>query len=195
MPGTDHAAISTEAKVVAKLAQEGIKKTDLTREEFLSHAWDWTHKYGGIILQQLRKLGASCDWERTAFTMDETRSKSVMRVFCDLYNRGLIYRGVRMVNWDPKALTALSDEEVIYKEEQSKLFYLKYMVEGEDGKYIVVATTRPETILGDSAVCVNPNDERYSWLKGKRVIVPMVGRSVPIIMDEYVEMEFGNRMS
>ena len=191
VPGTDHAAISTEAKVVAKLAQEGIKKTDLSREEFLNHAWDWTHKYGGIILQQLRKLGASCDWERTAFTMDEIRSKSVMRVFCDLYNRGLIYRGVRMVNWDPKALTALSDEEVIYKEEQSKLFYLKYMVEGEDGKYIVVATTRPETILGDSAVCVNPNDERYQWLKGKRVIVPMVGRSVPIIMDDYVEMDFG----
>lgn len=191
VPGTDHAAISTEAKVVAKLAKEGIQKTDLTREEFLTHAWDWTHKYGGIILSQLRKLGASCDWERTAFTMDEIRSKSVMRVFCDLYNRGLIYRGVRMVNWDPKALTALSDEEVIYKEEQSKLFYLRYMVEGEEGKYIVVATTRPETILGDTAVCVNPNDERYSWLKGKRVIVPMVGRSVPIIMDDYVEMDFG----
>ena len=190
VPGTDHAAISTEAKVVAKLAEQGIKKTDLSREEFLTHAWDWTHKYGGIILSQLRKLGASCDWERTAFTMDETRSKSVMHVFCDLYNRGLIYRGVRMVNWDPKALTALSDEEVIYKEEQSKLFYLRYMVEGEDNKYIVVATTRPETILGDSAVCVNPNDERYTWLKGKKVIVPLVGRAVPIIMDEYVEMDF-----
>ncbi len=191
VPGTDHAAISTEAKVVAKLAEQGIKKTDLSREEFLTHAWDWTHKYGGIILSQLRKLGASCDWERTAFTMDETRSKSVMHVFCDLYNRGLIYRGVRMVNWDPQALTALSDEEVIYKEEQSKLFYLRYMVEGEDNKYIVVATTRPETILGDSAVCVNPNDERYTWLKGKKVIVPLVGRAVPIIMDEYVEMDFG----
>ncbi|MCH5224384.1 MAG: valine--tRNA ligase [Muribaculaceae bacterium] len=191
VPGTDHAAISTEAKVVAKLAEENISKHDLTREQFLDHAWDWTHKYGGIILQQLRKLGASCDWERTAFTMDEIRSKSVIRVFCDLYERGLIYRGVRMVNWDPKALTALSDEEVIYKEEQSKLFYLKYMVDGEPGKYIVVATTRPETILGDTAVCVNPNDERYQWLKGKRVIVPIVGRSVPIIMDDYVEMDFG----
>lgn len=191
VPGTDHAAISTEAKVVAKLAQEGISKNDLTREQFLDHAWDWTRKYGGIILQQLRKLGASCDWERTAFTMDETRSKSVIRVFCELYNRGLIYRGVRMVNWDPKALTALSDEEVIYKEENSKLYYLKYVVDGEPDKYIVVATTRPETILGDTAVCVNPNDERYSWLKGKKVIVPLVGRSVPVIMDDYVEMEFG----
>ena len=191
VPGTDHAAISTEAKVVAKLAAEGIKKSDISREEFLRHAWDWTDKYGGIILQQLRKLGASCDWERTAFTMDETRSKSVIRVFCDLYNKGLIYRGVRMVNWDPKALTALSDEEVIYKEEKSHLFHLRYMVEGEEGKYIVVATTRPETILGDTAVCVNPNDERYTWLKGKRVIVPLVGRSVPIIMDDYVEMDFG----
>ncbi len=191
VPGTDHAAISTEAKVVAKLASEGIKKTDLSRNEFLNHAWDWTDKYGGIILQQLRKLGASCDWERTAFTMDEIRSKSVIRVFCDLYEKGLIYRGVRMVNWDPQALTALSDEEVIYKDEKSKLFYLRYKVEGEDNKYIIVATTRPETILGDTAVCVNPNDERYTWLKGKRVIVPVVGRSVPIIMDEYVEMDFG----
>ena len=191
VPGTDHAAISTEAKVVAKLAAEGIKKSDLTREEFLKHAWDWTDKYGGIILQQLRKLGASCDWERTAFTMDELRSKSVIRVFNLLYDKGYIYRGVRMVNWDPTALTALSDEEVIYKEEQSHLFHLRYKVEGEDDKYIVVATTRPETILGDTAVCVNPNDTRYSWLKGKRVIVPLVGRSVPIIMDEYVEMEFG----
>ena len=190
VPGTDHAAISTEAKVVAKLAKEGIDKHSLSREEFLRHAWDWTDKYGGIILKQLRKLGASCDWERTAFTMDETRSASVIRVFCDLYDKGLIYRGVRMVNWDPQALTALSDEEVIYKEEQSKLFYLRYMVEGDD-RYIVVATTRPETILGDTAVCVNPNDERYSWLKGKRVIVPLVGRSVPIIMDDYVEMDFG----
>ena len=191
VPGTDHAAISTEAKVVAKLAAEGIKKTDLTREEFLEHAWDWTHKYGGIILQQLRKLGASCDWERTAFTMDDIRSKSVIRVFCHLYDKGLIYRGVRMVNWDPKALTALSDEEVIYKEEQSHLYHLRYKVEGEEDKYIVVATTRPETILGDTAVCVNPNDERYTWLKGKKVIVPLVGRAVPIIMDEYVEMDFG----
>ncbi len=190
VPGTDHASIATEAKVVAKLAKEGIKKTDLTREEFLRHAWDWTEHHGGIILQQLRKLGASCDWSRTAFTMDETRSKSVIRVFCDLYNKGLIYRGVRMVNWDPAALTALSDEEVIYKDEHSKLFHLKYYVEGED-KYIVVATPRPETILGDTAVCVNPNDERYQWLKGKKVIVPFVGRVIPIIMDEYVEMDFG----
>ena len=192
VPGTDHAAISTEAKVVAKLAAEGIKKHSLTREEFLRHAWDWTDKYGGIILKQLRKLGASCDWQRTAFTMDEVRSKSVIRVFNELYNKGLIYRGVRMVNWDPQALTALSDEEVIYKEEQSHLFHLRYFVENDpEGRYIVVATTRPETILGDTAVCVNPNDERYTWLKGKRVIVPMVGRSVPVIMDEYVEMDFG----
>ncbi len=190
VPGTDHAAISTEAKVVAKLAAEGIEKHSLSREEFLEHGWDWTHKYGGIILQQLRKLGASCDWDRTAFTMDDIRSRSVIRVFCDLYDKGLIYRGVRMVNWDPKALTALSDEEVIYKEEQSKLFYLRYNVVGDD-RYIVVATTRPETILGDTAVCVNPNDERYAWLKGKKVVVPLVGREVPIIMDDYVEMEFG----
>lgn len=191
VPGTDHASIATEAKVVAKLASEGIKKSDLTREEFLKHAWAWTEKHGGIILKQLRKLGASCDWSRTAFTMDEPRSKSVMKVFVDLYNKGLIYRGVRMVNWDPAAQTALSDEEVIYQDEHSKLFYLRYKVVGEDNKYIVVATTRPETILGDTAVCVNPNDERYSWLKGKRVIVPLVGREVPIIMDDYVEMEFG----
>ena len=191
VPGTDHASIATEAKVVAKLAKEGIKKTDLTREQFLEHAWEWTRHHGGIILSQLRKLGASCDWSRTAFTMDEIRSKSVIRVFCDLYKKGLIYRGVRMVNWDPAALTALSDEEVIYHDEHSKLFYLRYYVEGEPDKYIVVATTRPETILGDTAVCVNPNDERYGWLKGKKVIVPMVGRAVPIIMDDYVEMEFG----
>ena len=191
VPGTDHAAISTEAKVVAKLAEEGIKKQDLSREEFLKHAWNWTQKYGGIILKQLRTLGASCDWERTAFTMDEKLSKSVIRVFNKLYDKGWIYRGVRMVNWDPKALTALSDEEVIYKEEQSHLFHLRYKVEGDEDKYIVVATTRPETILGDTAVCVNPNDERYGWLKGKRVIVPLVGRSVPIIMDDYVEMDFG----
>ncbi len=190
VPGTDHASIATEAKVVAKLASEGIKKTDLTREEFLKHAWAWTEKHGGIILEQLKKLGASCDWSRTAFTMDELRSKSVIKVFVDLYNKGLIYRGVRMVNWDPAALTALSDEEVIYKDEHSKLYHLRYYVEGED-KYIVVATTRPETILGDTAVCVNPNDERYQWLKGKKVIVPLVGRAVPIIMDEYVEMDFG----
>ena len=190
VPGTDHASIATEAKVVAKLASEGIKKTDLTREEFLKHAWAWTEKHGGIILEQLKKLGASCDWSRTAFTMDELRSQSVIKVFVDLFNKGLIYRGVRMVNWDPAALTALSDEEVIYQEEHSKLYYLRYYVENED-KYIVVATTRPETILGDTAVCVNPNDERYQWLKGKKVIVPLVGRAVPIIMDEYVEMDFG----
>ena len=190
VPGTDHASIATEAKVVAKLATQGIKKNDLTREEFLKHAWEWKEEHGGIILKQLQRLGASCDWSRTAFTMDEARSESVLRVFVDLYNKGLIYRGVRMVNWDPKALTALSDEEVIYKDEHSKLYHLRYYVEGED-RYIVVATTRPETILGDTAVCVNPNDERYAWLKGKRVIVPLVGRAVPIIMDEYVEMEFG----
>ena len=190
VPGTDHASIATEAKVVAKLATQGIKKNDLTREEFLKHAWEWKEEHGGIILKQLQRLGASCDWSRTAFTMDEARSESVLRVFVDLYNKGLIYRGVRMVNWDPKALTALSDEEVIYKDEHSKLYHLRYYVEGEDC-YIVVATTRPETILGDTAVCVNPNDERYAWLKGKRVIVPLVGRAVPIIMDEYVEMEFG----
>ena len=190
VPGTDHASIATEAKVVAKLASEGIKKTDLTREKFLEHAWEWTHKHGGIILEQLKKLGASCDWERTAFTMDDIRSASVIKVFVDLYKKGLIYRGVRMVNWDPAALTALSDEEVIYKEEHSKLYYLKYKIEGEEN-YIVVATTRPETILGDTAVCVNPNDERYSYLKGKKVIVPIVGRAVPVIMDEYVEMDFG----
>ena len=191
VPGTDHAAISTEAKVVAKLAEEGINKNDLSREEFLEHAWDWTKKYGGIILTQLRKLGASCDWERTAFTMDEIRSKSVIKVFCELFERGLIYRGVRMVNWDPQAMTALSDEEVIYKEENSKLYYLKYFVENEPDKYITVATTRPETILGDTAVCVNPNDERYTWLKGKKVIVPLVNRAVPVIFDDYVEMDFG----
>lgn len=190
VPGTDHASIATEAKVVAKLASEGIQKTDLTREKFLEHAWEWTHKHGGIILEQLKKLGASCDWDRTAFTMDDIRSASVIKVFVDLYEKGLIYRGVRMVNWDPVALTALSDEEVIYKEEHSKLYYLKYKIEGEDN-YIVIATTRPETILGDTAVCVNPNDERYSYLKGKKVIVPIVGRAVPVIMDEYVEMDFG----
>lgn len=191
VPGTDHASIATEAKVVNRLAAQGIKKTDLTRDEFLKHAWAWTDEHGGIILKQLRKLGASCDWDRTAFTMDEIRSESVLKVFVDLYEKGKIYRGVRMVNWDPQALTALSDEEVIYKEEHSKLFYLKYRIEGENGKYIVVATTRPETILGDSAVCVNPNDPRYGFLKGKKVIVPLVNRAVPIIMDEYVDIEFG----
>ena len=190
VPGTDHASIATEAKVVAKLAEQGIKKTDLTREEFLKHAWDWTHEHGGIILKQLRRLGASCDWERTSFTLDETRSKSVIHVFCDLYKKGLIYRGVRMVNWDPKALTALSDEEVIYKEEHSKLFYLRYKIEGEDG-YAIVATTRPETIMGDTAMCINPNDPKNAHLKGKKVIVPLVGRAIPVIEDEYVDIEFG----
>ena len=190
VPGTDHASIATEAKVVGKLAAEGIKKSDLTRDEFLKHAWEWTEKHGGIILEQLKKLGASCDWERTCFTMDEERSQSVIDSFVDLFNKGKIYRGVRMVNWDPSAQTALSDEEVIYKEVNSKLYHLRYKVEGED-KYIIVATTRPETILGDTAVCVNPNDERYGWLKGKKVIVPLVNRAVPIIMDDYVDIEFG----
>ena len=190
VPGTDHASIATEAKVVKMLAEKGIDKRSLSRDEFLKHAWEWKEQYGGIILKQLRKLGASCDWERTAFTMDNIRYESVMRVFVDLYNKGLIYRGVRMVNWDPQALTAVSDEEVIYKESHGKLFYLKYYVEGEN-KYIVVATTRPETIMGDTAVCVHPEDERYQWLKGKKVIVPGVGRVVPIIMDEYVDREFG----
>ena len=192
VPGTDHASIATEAKVVNKLAQQGIKKTDLSREEFLKHAWDWTEEHGGIILKQLRKLGCSCDWDRTAFTMDELRSKSVIHVFVDLYNKGLIYRGVRMVNWDPKALTALSDEEVIYKEEHSKLYYLRYKVEGDpEGRYAVVATTRPETIMGDTAMCINPNDPKNEWLKGKKVIVPLVGRVIPVIQDEYVDIEFG----
>ena len=192
VPGTDHASIATEAKVVNKLAQQGIKKTDLTREEFLKHAWEWTDEHGGIILKQLRKLGASCDWDRTAFTMDEERSESVIKVFCDLYNKGLIYRGVRMVNWDPKALTALSDEEVIYKEEHSKLYYLRYKVEGDaEGRYAVVATTRPETIMGDTAMCINPNDPKNEWLKGKKVIVPLVGRVIPVIEDDYVDIEFG----
>ncbi len=189
-PGTDHASIATEAKVVKRLADQGIKKTDLSREEFIKHAWDWTHEYGGIILEQLKRLGASADWERTAFTMDEERSRSVFDVFVDLYNKGLIYRGVRVVNWDPAAQTALSDEEVIYKEQQGKLYYLRYFVEGEN-RYVVVATTRPETIMGDTAVCINPNDERYRDLVGKSLIVPLVGRSVPIIQDEYVDLEFG----
>lgn len=196
VPGTDHASIATEAKVVNRLAQKGIKKTDLTREEFLGHAWDWTREHGGIILEQLKKLGASCDWDRTAFTMDEDRSKSVIKVFCDLYKKGLIYRGIRMVNWDPKALTALSDEEVIYKEEHSHLYYLKYKVADEngnpaDGKYAIVATTRPETIMGDSAMCINPNDPKNTWLKGKKVIVPLVNRIIPVIEDDYVDIEFG----
>ena len=190
VPGTDHASIATEAKVVNKLAAQGIKKSDLSREEFLKYAWEWKEEHGGIILKQLQKLGASCDWDRTAFTMEEILSESVLKVFVDLYNKGLIYRGVRMVNWDPKALTALSDEEVIYKDEHSKLYYLRYFIEGED-KYIIVATTRPETILGDTAVCVNPNDPRYSFLKGKKVIIPLVNRVVPIIMDDYVDIEFG----
>ena len=189
-PGTDQASIATEAKVVKRLADQGIKKTDLSREEFIKHAWNWTHEYGGIILEQLKRLGASADWERTAFTMDEERSRSVFDVFVDLYNKGLIYRGVRVVNWDPAAQTALSDEEVIYKEQQGKLYYLRYFVEGEN-RYVVVATTRPETIMGDTAVCINPNDERYRDLVGKSLIVPLVGRSVPIIEDEYVDLEFG----
>lgn len=191
VPGTDHASIATEAKVVNKLAEQGIKKTDLTRDEFLRHAWDWTNEHGGIILKQLRKLGASCDWDRTAFTMDEQRSRQVIKVFCDLYNKGLIYRGVRMVNWDPKALTALSDEEVIFQEHQGKLYYLRYMVAEEPGKYAVVATTRPETIMGDTAMCINPNDPKNAWLKGKHVIVPLVGREIPVIEDDYVDIEFG----
>lgn len=208
VPGTDHASIATEAKVVARLAERGIKKSDLSREDFLKHAWDWTDEHGGIILKQLRRLGASCDWDRTSFTMDETRSKSVIKVFVDLYRKGLIYRGVRMVNWDPKAKTALSDEEVVYKEEHTKLYYMKYRVASDDGlgatgeegeiihedaegRYAVVATTRPETIMGDVAMCINPNDPKNHWLKGKKVIVPLVGRVIPVIEDEYVDIEFG----
>ena len=211
VPGTDHASIATEAKVVKKLAEQGIKKHDLTRDEFLKHAWDWTDEHGGIILKQLRRLGASCDWDRTAFTMDEKRSKSVIKVFVDLYNKGLIYRGLRMVNWDPKALTALSTEEVIYREEKSHLFHLKYYVDGlvqldnqaeleeagniihkdAKGYYAVVATTRPETIMGDTAMCINPKDPKNQWLKGRKVIVPLVGRVIPVIEDRYVDIEFG----
>ena len=206
VPGTDHASIATEAKVVARLAEQGIQKTDLTREDFLKHAWDWTHEHGGIILKQLRKLGCSCDWDRTSFTMDEARSEGVIKVFCDLYDKGLIYRGVRMVNWDPQAQTALSDEEVIYKEEHSKLYYLKYRVVETDcrrvdegnvihqdaqGYYAVVATTRPETIMGDTAMCINPNDAKNTWLKGKHVVVPLVNREIPVIEDDYVDVEFG----
>ena len=209
VPGTDHASIATEAKVVNKLAQQGIKKTDIGREEFLKHAWDWTHEHGGIILKQLRRLGCSCDWERTSFTMDDIRSKSVIRAFVDLYNKGLIYRGVRMVNWDPKALTALSDEEVIFKDEHSKLFYLRYYLHEDDGtgatgaegeiihtdeqgrRYAVVATTRPETIMGDTAMCINPADPKNQWLRGKKVVVPLVNRVIPVIEDDYVDIEFG----
>ena len=192
VPGTDHASIATEAKVVGKLAEQGIRKSDLTREEFLKHAWAWTEEHGGIILKQLRRLGASCDWDRTAFTMDEVRSRSVIHVFCDLYRKGLIYRGVRMVNWDPKALTALSDEEVIYKEEHSKLYYLRYKVDQDpEGRYAIVATTRPETIMGDTAMCINPHDPKNAWLRGKKVVVPLVGRVIPVIEDEYVDIEFG----
>ena len=190
VPGTDHASIATEAKVVARLAERGIRKSDLTREEFLRHAWEWKEEHGGIILKQLRRLGASCDWDRTAFTMDDIRSRSVIRVFCDLYRKGLIYRGVRMVNWDPAALTALSDEEVIYKEQQGKLYYLRYRIVGEDG-YAIVATTRPETIMGDTAMCINPNDPKNQHLRGRRVIVPLVGREIPVIEDDYVDIEFG----
>jgi valyl-tRNA synthetase len=189
-PGTDHASIATEAKVVAKLAKEGIKKTDLTREQFVEHAWDWTHEHGGQILEQLKKLGASCDWERTCFTMDEKRSESVLKVFVDLYNKGLIYRGIRMVNWDPSAQTALSDEEVIYREQKGKLYYLRYRVVGEDG-YALIATTRPETIFGDTAVCIHPNDPKNAYLKGKKVIVPLANREVPIVEDDYIDIEFG----
>ena len=207
VPGTDHASIATEAKVVNKLAKQGIKKSDLTREQFLEHAWDWTHEHGGIILKQLRRLGASCDWDRTSFTMDEKRSESVMKVFVDLYDKGLIYRGLRMVNWDPKAQTALSNEEVIYRDEKSHLFNLKYYLADQDnvdtsaegnvvhkdekGYYAVVATTRPETIMGDTAMCINPKDPKNQWLKGHRVIVPLVGREIPVIEDRYVDIEFG----
>lgn len=190
VPGTDHASIATEAKVVAKLKEEGIDKNDLSRQEFLKHAWEWTDKHGGIILEQLKRLGASCDWDRTLFTMDDKRYRSVIKVFVDLYNKGLIYRGVRMVNWDPQAKTAVSDEEVIHKEEDSSLYYVKYAIAGEEG-HVTVATTRPETILGDTALCVNPEDERYAYLKGKKVIVPMADREVPVIFDSYVDMEFG----
>ena len=192
VPGTDHASIATEAKVVNRLAAQGIKKNELSREEFLKHAWDWTHEHGGIILEQLKKLGASCDWDRTAFTMDKTRSESVLKVFCDLHDKGLIYRGVRMVNWDPKALTALSDEEVIHKEVNGKLYYLRYKIEGDpEGVYAVVATTRPETIMGDTAMCIHPDDPKNTHLKGKKVIVPLVGRAIPVIEDDYVDIEFG----
>ena len=191
VPGTDHASIATEAKVVQKLRKEGIKKGDLSREEFLKHAWDWTEKHGGVILSQLKKLGASCDWDRTSFTMDKDYYDSVLKVFCDLHDKGLIYRGERMINWDPSAKTALSDEEVFYKEVNSKLYYVRYKVDGSDDEWIQVATTRPETILGDTAICVNPKDPRYAHLKGKKAVVPLINRTIPIIFDEYVDMEFG----
>jgi valyl-tRNA synthetase len=190
VPGTDHASIATEAKVVAKLKEQGIDKNDLTRDEFLTHAWEWTHEYGGVILEQLKKLGASCDWDRTKFTMDDDMSESVIKVFVDLYNKGLIYRGYRMVNWDPEAKTTLSDEEVIYEERQGNLYYLAYNIEGSNEK-VTIATTRPETILGDTAICINPNDERFTHLRGKKAIVPLCNRIIPIIEDEYVDIEFG----
>ncbi len=190
IPGTDHASIATEAKVVAKLQSEGIKKSDLTRDEFLSHAFNWKEKHGGMILEQLKKIGASCDWRRTKFTMDDDMSKSVIKVFVDLHKKDLIYRGIRMINWDTSAQTALSDEEVIHKEVQSKLYYIKYSIEASDEK-ITIATTRPETILGDSAICINPNDKRYTHLNGKKAIIPLVGRAIPIIFDDYVDMDFG----
>ena len=194
VPGTDHASIATEAKVVAKLKAEGIDKSELTRDEFLKHAWEWKEKHGGIILEQLKKLGASCDWERTKFTMDEPLSEAVINTFVYFYKKGLIYRGVRMVNWDPEGLTAVSDEEVIHKETNSKLYYLKYFI-SENGKpsndYIVIATTRPETIMADAAVCINPNDERYTNLKGKKIFIPLINKEIPIIEDDYVTMDFG----
>ena len=190
VPGTDHASIATEAKVVAKLKEQGIEKSDLTREEFLKHAWDWTHKHGGLILEQLKKLGASCDWDRTKFTLDDDLNESVTKVFIDLYNKGLIYKGYRMVNWDPEAKTTLSDEEVNYVEKPSKLYYIKYQIEGTN-EYIQIATTRPETILGDTAICINPKDDRFKHLRGLKAIVPIVNRIIPIIEDEYVDMEFG----
>src|SRR5690554_1271509 len=191
VPGTDHASIATEAKVVQKLRAEGITKGDLTRDEFLEHAWEWTHKHGGIILEQLKKLGASCDWDRTTFTMDEKYSESVIDTFIDLFNKGKIYRGARMVNWDPSALTALSDEEVIHKEVNSKLYHVRYKIARTDSEYVTIATTRPETILGDTAICIHPEDERYTHLHGKTAIVPLVNREVPIILDDYVDIEFG----
>jgi len=190
VPGTDHASIATEAKVVAKLKAQGIDKNDLTREEFLKHAWEWTEEYGGVILEQLKKLGCSCDWDRTKFTMDDDMSEAVIKTFVDLYNKGLIYRGFRMVNWDPEAKTTLSDEEVIHVEKQGLLYYLEYIVEGSDEK-LTIATTRPETIFGDTAICINPNDERFTHLKGKQAIVPICGRVIPIIEDDYVDVEFG----
>jgi valyl-tRNA synthetase len=191
VPGTDHASIATEAKVVNHLKKQGIEKNKISREDFLNYAWEWKEKHGGIILEQLKKLGASCDWNRTKFTMDDDLYESVIDVFIDLYKKGLVYRGIRMVNWDPRALTALSDEEVIYKEVQSKLYYIKYQIEGNEEDFVIIATTRPETILGDTAVCIHPEDERFRHLKGKRVLVPLINRSIPIIEDEYVDREFG----